>query len=167
MWGSRRPAPLLRFRRRQWAGMIADLGRRGAAAGGSESGAFLLADRDGDPHVVTRIVYLDDLDPNCLQGGIAFNGLAYGPLWDMCAVEQLIVIGDIHTHPHVWVGQSDTDKGSPMVALRGHLAVIVPDLATHPVKPIDAGLHEYRGSDGWISWTGKEAARRLHIKRWR
>ena len=48
------------MRRADWDAMIAELGRRGRAA---ESGAFLLADRDGDRRTVTRVVYLDDLDP--------------------------------------------------------------------------------------------------------
>ena len=52
--------------------MIAELGRRGN--GRRESGAFLLCDRAGDQRTVTRVVYLDDLDPDCLTGGIEFNG---------------------------------------------------------------------------------------------
>jgi hypothetical protein len=143
--------------------MITELGRRGG--GSSEAGAFLLANRDGDHTRITRIVYLDDLDPNSLQGGICFNGLAYSPLWEICNQEGKIVVGDIHTHGGTWVGQSHTDKENPMVALAGHLAVIAPDLALRPVKPREVGIHEYRGDDGWFSWTGAEAARRLRVSR--
>ncbi len=66
--------------------MISELARRGQ--GRRESGAFLLADRDGPPTTVTRVVYLDDLDPNCLTGGISFDGLAYSKLWDICDAEK-------------------------------------------------------------------------------
>src|SRR4051812_23215689 len=104
MWASDAELVLLRFGRRRWHAMIAELARRGA--GTSEAGAFLLAERDGDRRTVTRAVYLDDLDPNCLQGVIRFNGLAYSPLWDICEAEGRVVVGDIHSHPYAGVRQS-------------------------------------------------------------
>lgn len=159
--GSRRSDVKLRFGRRQWRGIVAELGRRGG--GHSEAGAFLLGDRDGDGTRVQQIVYLDELDPNCLQGSIRFDGYAYSRLWEICERERRTVVADVHTHPGSWVGQSPTDMENPMVALSGHLALILPDLAMHPVKPKDIGLHEYRGEDGWITWTGTDAARRIKI----
>jgi hypothetical protein len=152
----------LTFGLRQWAAMVRELGKRGA--GQSESGAFLLSDRHGHPTRVRRIVYLDDLDPNCLQGSIRFDGRAYSPLWEICEREKRKVLADVHTHPHGWVGQSPTDMENPMVALRGHLALILPDLAMHPIKLADIGLHEYRGEAGWVGWTGSDAARRVAIR---
>jgi hypothetical protein len=77
--------------------MTSELGQR--RRGSRESGAFLLADRAGDRRTVTRVVYLDDLDPTCLTGDIEFDGLAYSKLWDICDTEQRFVIGDVHTHP--------------------------------------------------------------------
>jgi len=142
--------------------MVKELGRRGR--GNRESGAFLLGDRSGDRRTVTRVVYLDDLDPNCLQGGIEFDGLAYSKLWDLCDAEQRVVIGDVHTHPKQWVGQSGIDAENPMVAQNGHVAVIVPNYATRPVQGSDAGVHRYDGR-GWSSWTDKDAAKRLFIRR--
>jgi hypothetical protein len=151
----------LRFGRRQWRGMVAELGRRGG--GHSEAGAFLLGDRDGDGTRVRQVVYLDELDPHCLQGSIRFEGRAYSRLWEICERERCTVLADVHTHPSPWVGQSPTDMENPMVALSGHLALILPDLAMHPVKPAEVGLHEYRGEDGWCAWTQAEAARRIKI----
>jgi hypothetical protein len=165
MWGSSHREVLLRFRRRQWTQLIEELGRRGA--GHSEAGAFLLADRDRPEHLVTRVVYLNDLDPDCLQGSIRFNGLAYSALWDICESERRVVVGDIHTHPGAGVRQSSTDSENPMVSRKGHVAIIVPHLATRPVKPAEAGVHQYRGTDGWITWTAADAARRLQVRRWR
>ncbi len=164
MWGSEKHT-LLRFARRDWKAMIGELARRGA--GWSEAGAFLLADRDGEQPRVTRIVYFDDLDPNCLQGTICFNGLHYSALWDICDAENRVVVGDVHSHPGPGVRQSTTDRGSPMVALAGHISVIVPDLAAHPVNPREAGIHIYRGAEGWSSWTGADVARRLKVRRFR
>ena len=103
---------------------------------------------------VSRVVYLDDLDPECLVGNIHLSGDAYSKLWGLCDREEIRVIGDIHTHPGQWVGQSPTDKDNPMVARRGHLAVIAPDLATRAVSPPEVGLHEYLGDEGWRSGSG-------------
>jgi proteasome lid subunit RPN8/RPN11 len=149
------------MRRRDWEFMISELGRRGR--GSREAGGFLLADRSGDRRTVTRVVYLDDLDPACLTGGIEFDGLAYSKLWDICDAEQRVVIGDVHTHPGQEVHQSGIDAQNPMVAQKGHVALIVPEFATRAVQPHQVGVHRYDGR-GWQTWTGKDAARRLFIR---
>jgi proteasome lid subunit RPN8/RPN11 len=142
--------------------MIIELGRRGR--GSRESGAFLLADRSGDRRTVTRIVYLDDLDPTCLTGSIEFDGRAYSKLWDICDAEQRAVIGDAHTHPGRGVHQSGIDAQNPMVAQKGHVALIIPDFAIRAVQAHEVGVHRYDGR-GWQTWTGRDAARRLFIRR--
>lgn len=142
--------------------MVDELARRGR--GTRESGAFLLGDRDGDRRTVTRIVYLDDLDPNCLTGGISFDGLAYSKLWDICDAEKKVVIGDVHTHPGRCVRQSEIDAKNPMLAQGGHVALIVPDYATRTIRADEVGVHRYDGH-GWNTWTGSDAARRLFIRR--
>lgn len=163
IWGFRGRKALLRMRRADWEAMITELARRGQ--GRRESGAFLLRDRDGDARTITRVVYLDDLDPNCLTGGIEFDGLAYSKLWDICGAENRRVVGDIHTHPGASVRQSGIDAANPMIAQEGHVALIVPHYATRPTEPRDVGIHRYHPS-GWKSWTGKAAERRLFIRRW-
>lgn len=162
IWGFRGRRALLRMRRADWEGMIRELARRGM--GTRESGAFLLGNRDGDGRTVSRVVYLDDLDPNCLRGGIKFDGLAYSKLWDICDAERRRVIGDVHTHPGRSVHQSKMDAQNPMIAQTHHVALIVPDFGAHPVGPRDTGVHRYDG-DSWETWTGKAAARRLYIRR--
>jgi proteasome lid subunit RPN8/RPN11 len=146
-----------------WNEMIGELGRRGQ--GHRESGAFLLGPSDGDPRLITKIVYLDDLDPNCLTGAISFDGRYYSLLWDICHQQGLAVRADIHTHPGSSVRQSSIDRDNPMVARPGHLALIVPNLATGPVDPHDAGVHEYFGDAGWRSSLNSEAAQLLVITR--
>jgi proteasome lid subunit RPN8/RPN11 len=150
------------MRRADWDAMLAELSRRGH--GQIESGAFLLARRPGDSRRVTRVVYYDDLDPDCLVGGIHFHGLAYGKLWALCRSDGLTVVGDVHTHPSACVQQSDIDKGSPMVAQEGHMAVIVPHFAHQPTDPAHVGVHVYDGQ-GWTTWTGRDAAARLFVRR--
>lgn len=153
----------LRFDRNAWEGMIAELGRRGE--GRREAGAFLLAPREGRTRLVSRVVYLDDLDPDCLVGGIHFHGEAYSELWDICDREEMRVVADIHTHPRSWVGQSSIDAENPMVARRGHIGLIAPCLATRPTSSKEVGVHEYRGEEGWASHFGRDAKRLLYIGR--
>jgi proteasome lid subunit RPN8/RPN11 len=164
IWGSRGRDVLLAFTRRMWHELMAELRRRGD--GRRESGAFLLARVVGDRRKVARVIYLDDLDPNCLNGGIKLQGLAYSKLWDICAEAGLLVVGDVHTHPGSWVNQSSIDADNPMVAQRGHVALIVPYLASRHVAPKDVGVHLYQGEDGWTTWTGYAAAKRLKVNRW-
>lgn len=155
----------LRFRPDTWGRMIEELCRRGE--GRRESGAFLLGPREGCGRLltVTRVVYLDDLDPSCLVGNIHFHGEAYGKLWDICEEARVKVLGDIHTHPGHWVGQSPIDRENPMLARHGHVALIAPGFATGTVRPGDVGVHQYRGEDGWSSHFGREARRRLYVGR--
>ena len=162
IWARRGRDALLRMKRSKWREMVAELGRRGR--GERESGAFLLGDRDGDRRTVTQVAYFDDLDPNCLTGGISFNGLAYSKLWDLCEAEKKVVIGDIHTHPGGWVGQSDIDSANPMLAQEGHIALIIPEYASRSIDPQEVGVHRYDG-EGWQTWTTAQAARRLFIRR--
>lgn len=155
---------LLRVRRKDWVSLVRELGRRGG--GEREAGAFLLANQDGDHRTVSKIVYLDDLDPQCLQGDIHFDGRAYSKLWDLCEDENILVIGDVHTHGGRSVGQSSVDASNPMIARDGHVALIVPYLAKKVVSPGEVGVHRYQGTRGWTSWTGADAAARLYVRRW-
>ena len=164
IWASRRSRrKLLRLKREQWRNLIEELGRRGE--GRRESGAFLLAPRS-EKSLVTRIEYYDDLDSRCLTGNIHFHGLAFSKLWDICESEGLVVFADVHTHPGASVHQSIIDAENPMVARVGHIALIVPHLATRTVRPRQVGVHQYAGDDGWTSWFGREAAARLGVRRW-
>lgn len=156
--------PLLTMKRRLWRDLIRELGRRGK--GRRESGAFLLA-RPGEDHRVVRVKYYDDLDPECLRGHIHLDGLAFDRLWEVCATEGLRVVADVHTHPGRAVRQSAIDRDNPMIALPGHIALIIPNLATRRVHARQIGVHEYRGDAGWISWYGREAAARVSLRRWR
>lgn len=162
-WVFRRAPVLVRFGRSAWTALIEELGHRGE--GCREAGAFLLATTRGH-QTVREIVYFDDLDPSCLRGGICFNGLAYSRLWDICEAQGTHVIADVHTHPGAWVAQSAIDARNPMIARAGHVALIVPHLATRQVVPRDIGVHQYLGTAGWTSWTGSAAATRVKVRRW-
>lgn len=143
--------------------MLSELGRRGR--GVVESGAFLLSPAADASGHVTHVVYYDDLDPDCLQGGISLHGFAYSKLWDICSEHGLKLIGDVHTHPSTGVKQSSIDRAHPMHSQTGHIALILPTFATAPVRATEVGVHEYLGDKGWRSHFGRDAARLLYIAR--
>jgi hypothetical protein len=152
----------LRFRGDTWAEMLAELRERGG--GYRESGAFILANLSR-PRTVQKVVYLDDLDPDCLNGAISLPGAAYGALWELCDREGLRVVADVHTHPGEGVQQSPTDRANPMIAASGHLALIVPRFATGRVRRDELGVHEYLGDGRWCSAYRRRARRLIYVGR--
>src|SRR5258708_5759082 len=103
----------VRVSHRLWNDLVAELGRRGG--GFREAGAFLLARANGHrPTTVKRAVYFDDVDPNCLTGGISMRSAGFDALWRICIAEDLRVIADVHTHPGGLVQQSVLDMANPM-----------------------------------------------------
>lgn len=154
----------LRFTRSTWAELTLELSVRGR--GTRESGAFLLSPHHGDGRTVTGIVYLDDLDPDCLVGGIHFDGMAYRRLRQEAIEREARVVADVHTHPGDRVEQSRTDQDNPMVARAGHIALIIPNFSALPVTADQVGVHEYLGDRGWRSWFGHDARKLLYVGRW-
>jgi len=140
-----------------WNNLLVELSARGA--GTRESAAFLLVPK-GDTavptEVVTEIVYLDDLDATCLTGGITFSAEGQSKLLALCRVRGLKVVADVHTHPGPWVEQSRIDAAHPMVAVTGHVALIVPNYGQHQPGLEDVGVHIYIGDGRWDSTFGLE-----------
>jgi proteasome lid subunit RPN8/RPN11 len=131
-----------------WAKLIPELRRRGR--GVRESGAFLLAERDHRPRAVCAVQYYDDLDPNALNGAIAFHDTGYSALWAYCRQHGLAVIADVHTHPGSGVGQSTIDQRNPMMPKTGHTGLIVPHYAHASRWSLQGvGVHEYLGNFVW------------------
>jgi len=155
----------VRITPRRWDALIKELRNRGR--GTRESGAFLLASAgDHRARTVARVVYFDDVDPTCLTGTITIQSSGFAALSTICNEHGLRVIADVHTHPGAWVEQSDIDQANPMIATRGHVAVIVPNFASEAVRAADCGVHVYRGSHVWDRHLGKSAAAHLYIGRW-
>lgn len=118
-----------------------------------------------DSRRVVDVEYFDDLDPDSLRGHIEIEGYAFSRLWEICEAKNLTVIADVHTHPGASVRQSPIDKANPMIARVGHVALIVPHLATRRVRTRQVGVHQYSGNGEWDSWFGRSAARRLSVRR--
>lgn len=147
-----------------WNSGLCEIRRRGA--GRRESGAFLVGKESNGIRRICRFIYYDDLDPHSLDKGyVHFNGAAYGPLWEICQSSGLKVVGDIHTHPGVAI-QSSSDRQNPMVAIKGHIALIVPNFAQKIVLPNELGIYEYEGAHQWKNHSGKNAAKSFYIGVW-
>lgn len=158
----RAPRPSLCVASPVWEDLLAKLRERGG--GVRESGAFLLGSGTGPARIASRILLYDDLDPNCLnEGYVHFDGRHYGRLWEICAAESLSVVADVHTHPG-GPGQSHSDKTHPMVAIPGHIALIVPNYAQPPLGAADVAVYVYRGRYRWTAYRGRSAARVLNIE---
>lgn len=149
---------------RLWRRGLAELKRRGK--GRHESGAFLLGRQEGGRRTVQRFLYYDDLDAHCLDSGIVrLDGSVFGRLWQICRETGLAVVADIHTHPGGCY-QSRTDQRNPMLAVPGHIAIIVPDLARRIVRSHEVGVYQYLGDYLWHSFRGQDAARFFYLGLW-
>ncbi len=147
-----------------WREGLEELRRRGH--GRHESGAFLLGCKNNGKRCVRRFVYYDDLDPHCLDTGIVvFDGAGYGPLWQLCRETGLEVVADVHTHEHR-ARQSNLDRTNPMIATRGHIALLVPRFAEHVFMPHELGIYEYEGEHRWKDMSGPRAGHYFYIGFW-
>jgi proteasome lid subunit RPN8/RPN11 len=148
----------IRIRRTDWRELNAQLAARGA--GRRESGAFLLGRRRGRRPRITHIVYFDDLEPESLNGAVHLTTTAYTRLWAMCHDFDVEVLADVHTHPSGFIEQSHIDQDNPLIAQRGHLAIIIGHYAQQRAGLSDVGIFEYAGDDGWDTRTGAVSHRR-------
>jgi len=147
--------PPLNISQQLWSGLLAELLQRGSCE--RESGAFLLG-KPGTRRISIFICY-DDLDPTALETGIiTFHATGFVKLWAFCQSKGLKVFADIHTHPTDWTEQSESDRTNPMVAVPGHIAMILPDFAAPNSQPFNgASFYEYRGNHKWKAHKLKSA----------
>jgi hypothetical protein len=54
----------------------------------------------------------------------------------------------VHTHPGS-SAQSSSDRAYPIIARKGHIALIVPDFAAWPVRRRELGIYRYLGGGNW------------------
>ena len=147
-----------------WTEGLVELRLRGK--GHRESGAFLLGSNTDGKRRIERFVFYDDLNVHCLESGIVvFDGTGYGPLWQLCATTGFNVVADVHTHKGAPI-QSGVDRRNPMIALAGHIALIVPGFAAQTIKSNELGIYEYEGAHRWNNRSGKNANRYFYIGMW-
>lgn len=153
----------IRMTKRAWRRMTTELHRRGSDR--KESGAFLLGSATSSRRRVTAVVYFDDLDANCLVGGISFSRSGFDKLWEICERKGLRVIGDVHTHPGDHVQQSLTDEQHPMIAVRGHVAIVLPHYAKDQPSVDDGSVNVFAGAHTWAHFYGTETRAVVRLSR--
>jgi proteasome lid subunit RPN8/RPN11 len=144
----KRPTPRLTCRKKLWRKIQSELRARGN--GKIESGAFLLGRNLGGTREILDFIAYDDIDPNCLQGDIQFDGSNMDMVWARCRAQAMDVVADIHTHPGGY-GQSSIDRANPMMPQKGHLALIMPNFADRLYLPGQIGIYEFLGPGRWVS----------------
>lgn len=133
----------------RWWRLVRELRRRGG--GRRESGGFLLGHRRLGSGTVTAFVFYDDIDPDALsRGHVHLAGEALNKVWDRCAATGLEVLADVHTHPG-GSGQSESDQAYPMIAIKGHTALIIPNFARSMLNLRGVGVYRHLGARKWIS----------------
>ena len=149
-----------------WAKVIFQLKRRGR--GKRESGAFLLGPQDSAAGIATAFICYDDLDPDAyLSGAISFHAAGYAALWKHCREKDLQVLADVHTHPGHYISQSSIDQRNPMIPVKGHTAMIVPNFARTGWWSLSAvGVYEYLGDFKWRIHGASQKPRRVSLVPW-
>jgi proteasome lid subunit RPN8/RPN11 len=154
-------APLLEVPAALWADLIEHLREQGG--GMRESGAFLLGRKTDAGRVVLRFLPYEQLQADALRGDyVALNAASFAKLWEVCRAESMTVVADVHTHPF-GPGQSRSDRANPMVALKAHIALIVPRFAKGNPRPRDLGLYVYEGDHQWASYSGSDIGHLLRL----
>ena len=143
----------IKIPRLTWLRLVSEMRKRGR--GRNESGAFLLGKVDTSERRVETFICYDDLDPTALSSGIVtFHGKGFSTLWDICAKNGLQVLADVHTHPSSDVRQSGIDKDHPMLPVKGHTALIMPNFGrTSKWSLSGVGMYVFKGGGQWQSFS--------------
>lgn len=151
---------------RRFDALLRELHARGGEY--RESGAFLLGKPGARPLFgaleVTDVVYYDDVDTASLTGGITMHASGLSRLNMYCRDHRLRVLADVHTHPGDQVRQSGIDASHPMIALPGHIALIVPRFAAGRIHPHELGGHRLRAGGGWDGFTGHDTDQVFRVR---
>lgn len=145
-----------------WGDLISHLRTQGS--GIRESGAFLLGNKSPSTRTVVQFLPYEQLQEDSLHDDyVELTAASFAKLWRICREQNLAVVADIHTH-RFGAQQSLSDSTNPMIAIAGHIALIVPRFAQGAVGSRDIGLYVYQGSHRWISFSGAGVERAVHLK---
>ena len=150
-------APLLEMPTQLWSALIQHLRHQGD--GVRESGAFLLGYKTSNGRLVERVLPYEQLQVDALHDDyVELTATSFTKLWNFCHREGLSVVADVHTH-RFGAGQSRSDQCNPMVALSGHIALIVPRFAQGSVRLQDLGMYVYKGNHKWDNYLKNDLTR--------
>lgn len=135
-----------------------------ASAGRQESGAFLLGSVDdaGGREAASFVPY-DALEAATLHAqAVRVRTVAFSRLYDLCEQRKQQVIADIHAHPRS-ARPSFIDRANPMMAVPGHIALIVANYAYLPVRLDEMTFNVYEGPGQWFTAAGRDVANYLEV----
>lgn len=135
-----------------------------ASAGRRESGAFLLGGTGQDGlRTVQSFVPYEALDPEALtRYAVYMPRAAFSRLFGICEERRQEVVADVHAHP-LGAGQSLSDRANPMMPVRGHIALIVPNYAKCPVRLDEMTFNVYESPGHWRTVRGRHLHQSLEI----
>ena len=129
-----------------------------------ESGGFFLGETRPERRVATRFLPYEQLQRDALNADfVQLSAASFGRLWDYCAQQKIGVVADVHTH-RFGAGQSLSDSENPMVAIAGHIALIVPHFAQGSIRLPDVGLYVYQGAHRWQRFRGDAVVQVLTLR---
>ena len=138
----------LRIPRMLWDRLVVELHAR-TDGEAHESGAFLLGHLTEHGRRVTEVLYFDDLHPPVhARGVVDLPASAFRTLWAIVRERRVQVVADVHVHPHS-AGQSYVDRQNPLIATRGHVAIILPNYARPHIRRWSVGIYVYEGDHRW------------------
>lgn len=153
----------LLIKQQLWQKLLNHLRQQGM--GTRESGAFLLGSILGTQRIVSGFLPYEQLQSDALHTDyVTLNSTSFTKLWGVCRDNNVSVVSDIHTH-RLGPQQSRSDRANPMIARKGHMAIIVPRFAQGKIKSTELGLHCYRGTHKWESLFGIEVDKYFKIER--
>jgi len=154
--------PLLEVPASLWADLVAHL--RQQSGGVRESGGFVLGRKTNSARVATVFLPYEQLEADALHDDfVSLSAASFAMLWSICRTNNLSVVADIHTH-RFSAGQSLSDRTNPMVALPGHIALILPNFGRDESHLSGARLYVYRGEHRWQSLSGSDVDSRLRLR---
>lgn len=134
--------------RKLWDRLVVELHAR-TDGESHESGAFLLGHLTARGRRVTDLLYFDDLHPEAhARGVVELPAAAFRALWAIVRERGVQVVADVHVHP-LSAGQSQIDRQNPLIATRGHVALILPNFARPRVRRWAVGVYVYEGDHRW------------------
>lgn len=146
-----------------WGGLMAHLREQGR--GIRESGAFLLGQNSLGVRLVTGFLPYEELQADALhEDYVSLSSASFSKLWAICSEHGITVVGDVHTH-RFGPQQSRSDRANPMVAIAGHVALIVPRFAQGQVHVEEVGVHIYFGNHQWESTFGAKVQTMIRLVR--
>ena len=123
-----------------------------------------LGNHQGEREIATEVIFLDDLPGTVgrrLQHRTSREAVRI--LIDRARELGLTIVGDVHTHPGLWVDLSEVDRAHPIEYRIGLLALVLPAFAAGPPRLQGIGVHEYLGSGEWRTFESDEVVSRLMI----